>query len=125
MSENVNFEYYCYRCGTKNQCVMPCPSAPDYHYSNLQCRNCGDSTRVIISHCPSCSRFIYWIDDISIPDLVIGFAKYMVHNMQTMIDKAALQGAVIEIDTPDRYPINASCPCGEQFAVEIAIPDLD
>ena len=49
----------------------------------------------------------------------------MVHNMQTMIDKAALQGAVIEIDTPDRYPINASCPCGEQFAVEIAIPDLD
>lgn len=125
MSENVNFEYYCYRCGAKNQCELPCPTAPDYHYSNLQCRNCGDGTRVILSHCPSCSRFIYWIDDISIPDLVIGFAKYMVHNMQTMIDKAALQGAVIEIDTPDKYPINAGCPCGERFTVEIAIPDLD
>jgi len=125
MSENVNFDYYCYRCGTKNQRVLPCPIAPDYHFSDLQCRSCGDGTRVILSHCPSCSRFIYWIDDVSIPDLVIGFAKYMVHNMQTMIDKAALQGAVIEIDTHDKYPINASCPCGERFAVEISIPDLD
>jgi len=61
----------------------------------------------------------------SIPDLVSGFAKYMVHNMQAMIDKAAMQGATIEIDTPDKYPIKASCPCGERFSVDIPIPDLD
>jgi hypothetical protein len=41
----------------------------------------------------------------SIPDLVSGFARYMVHSMQTMIDKAAMQGATIGIDTPDKYPI--------------------
>ena len=61
----------------------------------------------------------------SIPGLVEGFAKYMVHNMQAMIDKAAMQGATIGIDTPDKYPINASCPCGTNFTVEIPIPDLD
>jgi len=61
----------------------------------------------------------------SIPDLVSGFAKYMVHNMQAIIDKAAMQGATISIDTPDKYPINASCPCGAKFAVEMTIPDLD
>ena len=49
----------------------------------------------------------------------------MVHNMQAMIDKAAMQGATIGIDTPDNYPINASCPCGAKFTVEIPIPDLD
>jgi hypothetical protein len=45
--------------------------------------------------------------------------------MQTMIDRAAMQGATLGIDTPDKYPINASCPCGERFSIEIPIPDLD
>ncbi|MFW9844051.1 MAG: hypothetical protein ACFFEV_05725 [Candidatus Thorarchaeota archaeon] len=125
MSQTINFEYFCYRCGTKNTLELPCPNAPDYHHTELTCSSCGDGTRLILSHCPSCSRFVYWIDDMSIPDLVSGFAKYMVHNMQAMIDKAAMQGATISIDTPDKYPINASCPCGNKFAVEIAIPDLD
>ncbi len=125
MNQTINFEYYCYRCGTKNTLDLPCPNAPEYHHTELTCSSCGDGTRLILSHCPSCSRFVYWIDDMSIPDLVFGFAKYMVHNMQTMIDKAAMQGAVISIDTPDKYPINASCPCGAKFALEIAIPDLD
>lgn len=125
MNQTINFEYYCYRCGTKNVLTLPCPNAPDYHHTELTCSSCGDGTRLILSHCPSCSRFVYWIDDMSIPDLVSGFARYMVHNMQTMIDKAAMQGATISIDTPDKYPINASCPCGAKFAVEIAIPDLD
>jgi len=61
----------------------------------------------------------------SIPDLVRGFAKYMVHNMQALIDKAAIQGSTISIDTPEIYPIHATCPCGVKFAVEIPIPDLD
>jgi hypothetical protein len=125
MSDTVNFEYFCYRCGSKNELVLPCPNAPEYHHSNLLCKSCGDGTRVIISHCPSCSRFIYWIDDMAIPDLVNGMAKYMVHNLQTLIDRAAMQGASIEIDTPNTYPIAASCPCGEQFSIEIPIPDLD
>ena len=125
MSQTIDFEYYCYRCGTKNTLNLPCPNAPEYHHTELTCSSCGDGTRLILSHCPSCSRFVYWIDDMSIPDLVSGFARYMVHNMQTMIDKAAMQGASISIDTPDKYPINASCPCGAKFAVEMAIPDLD
>ena len=125
MNQTINFEYYCYRCGTKNALTLPCPNAPEYHHTELTCSSCGDGTRLTLSHCPSCSRFVYWIDDMSIPDLVSGFAKYMVHNMQTMIDKAAIQGATISIDTPDKYPINASCPCGGKFAVEIEIPDLD
>jgi hypothetical protein len=61
----------------------------------------------------------------SIPDLVGGFAKYMVHNMQALIDKAAVQGSSISIDTSDTYPINATCPCGEKLSIEIPIPDLD
>jgi hypothetical protein len=61
----------------------------------------------------------------SIPDLVGGLARYMVHSMQALIDKAAMQGASISIDTPDIYPINATCPCGEKLSVEISIPDLD
>lgn len=122
---NVDFVYYCYRCGTKNSPNLPCPPAPEYHETELTCSNCGDGTRVILSHCPQCTRYVYWINDISIPNLVHGFAKYMVHNMQTMIDKAAMQGASISIDTPDKYPINAKCPCGGTFAVEIDIPDLD
>ncbi len=61
----------------------------------------------------------------SIPELVTGFARYMVHNMQTMIDQAALQGATLEIDTQDKYPISANCPCGEKVKIEIPIPDLD
>ena len=125
MDQTINFEYYCYRCGAKNELSLPCPTAPDYHHSELQCQSCGDGTRVLLSHCPSCTRFVYWINDVSIPDLVSGFARYMVHNMQTMIDKAAMQGATISIDTPDKYPINAACPCGANFAVEIDIPDLD
>jgi len=125
MNQTINFEYYCYRCGTKNALDLPCPNAPEYHHTELTCSSCGDGTRLILSHCPSCSRFVYWIDDMSIPDLVSGFARYMIHNMQTMIDKAAMQGAIISIDTPDKYPINATCPCGAKFAVEIAIPDLD
>jgi len=125
MDQNINFEYYCYRCGAKNELSLPCPTAPNYHHTELQCQSCGDGTRVLLSHCPSCTRFVYWINDLSIPDLVSGFARYMVHNMQVMIDKAAMQGATISIDTPNKYPINAACPCGASFAVEIDIPDLD
>lgn len=125
MNQTINFEYYCYRCGGKNDLTLPCPNAPEYHHTELKCKSCEDSTRLLLSHCPSCTRFVYWIDDMSIPDLVSGFAKYMVHNIQTMIDKAAMQGATIGIDTPAKYPINASCPCGAKFAVEIPIPDLD
>lgn len=61
----------------------------------------------------------------SIPDTVNGFAKYMVHHMQALIDQAARQGASISIDTPDNYPISATCPCGTTFNVELPIPDLD
>lgn len=123
----VNFSYYCYRCGTENKLPLPAPDAPDYHHADLTCSNCGDATRVLLASCPNpdCKQFVFWINDISIPDIVIGFAKYMVHNMQTMIDKAALQGAEISMDTPDKYPINASCPCGNEFSVDITIPDLD
>ena len=125
MEQTINFEYYCYRCGAKNELALPCPTAPNYHHTELKCQRCGDGTRVLVSHCPSCTRFVYWINDLSIPDLVSGFAKYMVHNMQAMIDKAAMQGATISIDTPGKYPINAACPCGANFAVEMDIPDLD
>jgi hypothetical protein len=61
----------------------------------------------------------------SIPDTVKGFAKYMVHHMQALIDQAARQGASISIDTPDNYPISATCPCGTTFSIELPIPDLD
>jgi len=123
----VDFQYYCYRCGGLNKLDLPAPDAPDYHHAELTCGSCGDGTRVLISSCPNpdCTHYVFWITDISIPDVVVGFAKYMVHNMQSMIDKAALQGATIGIDTPDTYPINASCPCGTEFSVDIVIPDLD
>ena len=45
--------------------------------------------------------------------------------MQALIDKAAVKGAEISIDTPHIYPINATCPCGENLTIEIAIADLD
>ena len=61
----------------------------------------------------------------SIPDLVSGFGKYMVHNMQALIDRAATQNVSIRVDTPDNYPINATCLCGTTFTVELSIPDLD
>jgi len=123
----VDFTYYCYRCGAKNTLELPAPAAPDYHHADVKCSSCGDGTRILLSSCPneSCSRYVFWVTDISIPDLVKGFAKYMVHNMQAMIDQAAQQGARISIDTPEKYPINASCPCGTKFTVEIEIPDLD
>jgi hypothetical protein len=120
-----DFIYHCYRCGTKNQVDLPKPNAPDYHHTTLTCKSCADTTHVLISHCPNCDRYVFWIDDMSMPDLVSGFAKYMVHNMQAMIDRAATQGASISIDTPDNYPINSTCPCGTTFAVELPIPDLD
>jgi len=49
----------------------------------------------------------------------------MVHNMQALIDRAATQDVSISIDTPDNYPINATCPCGSTVTVELFIPDLD
>jgi DNA-directed RNA polymerase subunit RPC12/RpoP len=123
----VNFVYYCYRCGAENNLDLPAPDAPEYHHADIKCSSCGDGTRVLLSSCPNdaCGRYVYWIDDMSIPDLVQGFAKYMVHNMQALIDQAATQGVNLEIDTPNKYPINASCPCGTTFSVEIDIPDLD
>ncbi len=122
---SINFEYYCYRCGEKNTLALPCPNAPSYHHEELKCGACGDGTRVILSHCPSCGRYVYWINDLSIPDMVVGFARYMVHNVQSLIDRAATGGVEISIDTPDKYPISAECPCGTKFNVEIDIPDLD
>lgn len=124
MSE-VNFEYYCYRCGAKNTLAIPCPKAPGYHHQELKCSACGDGTRVLLSHCPSCGRYVYWINDLSIPDMVVGFATYMTHSLQSLIDRAATENVALEMDTPDKYPINAECPCGTKFAVEIDIPDLD
>ena len=123
----TGFEYYCYRCGGHNVLDFNIPKAPDYIHQDLTCGSCGDNTRVLLSACPGaeCDRYVYWINDLSIPDLVVGFARYMVHNMQAMIDKAAQQGARISIDTPEKYPINAACPCGTEFSVEIQIPDLD
>jgi hypothetical protein len=122
---NVEFEYYCYRCGSKNALTLQCPSAPQYQIQDLRCKGCGDATKVLLSHCPNCSRYVYWITDFDLPAIVGGFARYMVQNMQAMIDRAAQQGATIGIDTPDRYPIRSSCACGTKFAVEIRIPDLD
>jgi hypothetical protein len=125
MTMDQDFSYFCYRCGGENKLKLPMPNAPEYHHASLTCAKCGDKTHILLSHCPSCTRFVYWINDISIPDLVAGFARYMVHNMQALIDKAAAQGASISIDTPAIYPINATCPCGENLSVEIEIPDLD
>ena len=121
---NVDFTYYCYRCGNKNALNLPCPAAPDFHHTDLICSSCKDKTRVLLSHCPSCERYVYWINDLSIPALVKGFSEYMVRNMQTMIDRAAQQGARINIDTTESFSINASCPCGNDFSVEIPIADL-
>jgi argonaute-like protein implicated in RNA metabolism and viral defense len=94
---------------------------------DLTCESCGDATHVLLSACPneSCDSFVYWINDLAIPKLVKTFAKYFVHNMQTVIDRAAVQGIEIGIDTTDNFPLNASCSCGSRFAVEISIPDLD
>ncbi|MHA1933634.1 MAG: hypothetical protein ACW97A_00010 [Candidatus Thorarchaeota archaeon] len=123
----VDFTYYCYRCGAKNDLDLPAPDAPDFHHTDLKCNSCGDGTRVLASSCPnpSCARYVYWINDFSIPEMVEGFAKFMVHNMQAMIDKAAQQGATISIDTPENYPLQASCPCGTKFSIDLPIPDLD
>jgi transcription elongation factor Elf1 len=121
----TDFTYYCYRCGGKNSLDVEIPKAPDYHHQEIACSSCGDSTRVILAGCPDCEKYVYWINDLNIPSLVNGFAKYMVHNMQAMIDRAAQQGARISIDTPEQYPINATCPCGARFAVELEMPDLD
>ena len=120
----VDFEYYCYRCGTQNKLEIPALKAPDYHHQELACTSCGDTTHALLSHCPNCERYVFWIDDMSIPDLVQGFSKYMVHHMQVMIDQAAHQGAKISVDTAETFPIVAGCPCGSQFQVEIKIPDL-
>ena len=127
MTDTVRFDYYCYRCGENNALDLPAPTAPDYHHTDLKCKSCGDGTRVILSSCsnPGCSHFVYWINDISIPELVQSFAKYMTTNMQAMIDRAAQQGARISIDTPDKFQIPAACPCDSQFNIEITIPDLD
>lgn len=127
MTESVKFQYYCYRCGALNSLDLPSPTAPDYHHTDLKCSSCGDGTRLMISNCPneSCTHYVYWINDLSIPDLVKSFAKYMTTNMQALIDKAAIQGARLSIDTPDKFQIPAACPCGSQFNVEIEIPDLD
>ena len=119
------FSYFCYRCGRENRLNLPMPNAPDYHHTNLACKNCGDGTHILVSHCPKCSRYVYWINDMSIPSLVEGFARYMVHNMQALIDKAAMQGSSISIDTPHVYPIQATCPCGEKITVNLPIPDMD
>ncbi len=121
----TDFTYYCYRCGGKNSLDVEIPKAPDYHHQEIMCSSCGDSTRVILAGCPDCEKYVFWINDLNIPGLVNGFAKYMVHNMQAMIDRAAQQGARISIDTPEQYPINATCPCGARFAVELEMPDLD
>ena len=121
----TDFIYYCYRCGGKNSLDVEIPKAPDYHHQEITCGSCGDGTRVLLAGCPDCEKYVYWINDLNILDLVNGFAKYMVHNMQAMIDRAAQQGARLSIDTPEKYPINATCPCGARFAVELVIPDLD
>ena len=99
MTESVKFEYYCYRCGAINSLDLPSPKAPDYHHTDLKCSSCGDGTRLMISSCPneSCTHYVYWINDLSIPDLVKSFAKYMTTNMQALIDKAAIQGARLSI----------------------------
>ena len=124
---DVGFTYFCYRCGGKNELQLPAPIAPDFSHTDLTCKHCGDGTRVMLSHCPnpSCTHFVYWINDISIPELVKGFAKYMTTNMQAMIDRAAIQGANISIDTTDKFTVPAGCPCGARFEIEIPIPDLD
>ncbi len=121
----TDFTYYCYRCGGKNSLDVEIPNAPDCHHQEITCSSCGDRTRVLLAGCPDCEKYVYWINDLNIPNLVNGFAKYMVHSMQTMIDRAAQQGARISIDTPEKYPIKATCPCGARFAVELMIPDLD
>ena len=120
-----DFIYHCYRCGAKNQYDLPKPIAPDYHHASLTCMSCGDDTNVLLSHCPNCHRYVFWINDMSIPDTVSGFAKYMVHHMQALIDQAARQGVSVSIDTPDNYPITTTCPCGTTFDVKLPIPDLD
>lgn len=119
------FTYFCYRCGTKNVLDLELPTAPDYHHLDVECTNCGDGTHAILSKCPKCSRYVYWINDLSIPEVVDGFSRYMVHRLQVLIDQAAQHGVRLSIDTPDNYPLNATCPCGERFAIEIPIPDLD
>jgi transcription elongation factor Elf1 len=121
------FEYYCYRCGHHNSIQTEIPEAPGYNHESLACESCGDETHVLLSACPSksCDSFVYWINDLAIPQLVKTFAKYFVHNTQTVIDRAAMKGIEIGIDTTDNFPLNASCSCGSRFTVEISIPDLD
>ena len=121
----TDFTYYCYRCGGKNALDVEIPKDPAYHHQEITCSSCGDSTRVILAGCPDCEKYVYWINDLNIPGIVSGFAKYMVHNMQAMIDRAAQQGARISIDTPENYPVKATCPCGARFTVELVMPDLD
>lgn len=122
----VNFTYYCYLCGTKNSLELPAPDAPDYHHADLKCSECGNSKHVLLSSCPGeeCNRYVYWINDISVPSLVTGFAEYMVQKIQKLIDSAAEQGVKIGISTPKTFPINAKCPCGSELTVEIEICDL-
>lgn len=121
------FQYYCYRCGSPNKIEVDIPKAPDYAHVPVMCSSCGDGTNVLLSSCPveRCGGFVFWINDLAIPDLVHKFARYFVHNIQTLIDRAAMKGFNVGIDTTDKFPLNARCSCGTIFQIEIAIPDTD
>lgn len=121
----VNFTYYCYLCGTKNSLKLPAPEAPENHHADLKCEKCGNNTQVLTSSYPGeeCNRYLYWINDSSVPSLVTGFAEYMIQNMQKLIDSAAEQCVKIGIETPNTFPIHAKRSCGSELTVEIEVCD--
>ena len=108
------FQYHCYRCGGHNAIQIDIPKGPDYAHTGLQCKHCGDGTHVLLSACPSetCEGYVYWINDFAIPDMIKSLARYFVHNLQTVIDKAAMKGFNIGIDTTEKFTLNAGCSCG-------------
>ena len=117
------FNYYCYICGHNNQISPNVPKAPKMDKQLIQCKECGDTTHILVTSCPSCDEGIkYFLSDLDFPEEVQHLSKAYVLLIKGIKDSLADYIEEFEVPLPERWSVPLECDCGAKYTAEIPLP---
>ncbi len=121
--QELNLRYYCYVCGHPNELKPKVPEAPEMRQEDIACEQCGDTTHVLLTSCPSCKQeYRYFLSDLDFPEELNSLAKTYLKIIEGI--KESLQGHVEEFEVlvPKRWSVHFECSCGEEYDAELQLP---
>ncbi len=123
--KELNLTYYCYVCGHSNPLQPKVPQAPQMVQEDIACEKCGDTTHVLLTHCPTCDKeYRYFLSDLDFPAELNALASTYLNIIKGIKDSLADYVEEFEVPLPKRWSVRLTCTCGVEYDAELPLPDI-